>query len=122
MKFYIELMLLVDLLLLGVLLVGVLTLGLAGAKRLFKRPAGDVFDNEPAKRPSAGVTTGGAPIAAELGQFMPRPTKTPFGVTNEELEWAREQGAKTDAEAAELIFENRKTMQAGQEDVSPSGS
>ena len=86
MKFYIELMLLVDLLLLGVLLVGVLTLGLAGAKRLFKRPAGDVFDNEPAKRPSAGVTTGGAPIAAEL------------------------------------IFENRKTMQAGQEDVSPSGS
>ena len=105
----------------GVLLGAVLTVGLAGAKRLLKRPEGDVFDSE-AKRTSSGVTTGGVPIATELGQFMPRPTKVPFGVTTEELEWAYERGAKTDAEAAELIFENRRTMKTGQEDVSSSGS
>jgi len=81
-----------------------------------------VFDSEATKRPSAGVTTGGVPIATELGQFMPRAPKAPFGVTSEELEWARENGAQTDAEAAELIFENRRTMQAGQENVSSSGS
>ena len=56
-----------------------------------------------------GKLFGGAPIATELGQFMPKGHKEPVGVTMEELQWARENGATDDTEAANLIAENRRS-------------
>ena len=91
--------------------------GLAGVRKLFSATS------SPATQVKERIISGGASVATErLGQFMPKAQKaTTYGVTSEELEWARERGAGTDAEAAELIFEHRKSI-VEPESVSPSGS
>ena len=57
-----------------------------------------------------GKLFGGAPIATELGQFMPSGPKEPAGVSMEELQWARENGAVNDTEAATLIADHRREV------------
>lgn len=81
-----------------------LVLGLVGVRKLMK---------EPERLPIAVRDTklfGGAHIATEIGQFMPSGPKEPHGVTAEELQWAREQGASNNDEAADLIAEHRRSM------------
>ena len=76
---------------------------LVGADRLRRQPKERTVQD-------IGKLFGGAPIATELGQFMPSGPKAPPGVTMEELQWAREEGATNDTEAATLIAENRRSM------------